>query len=81
VPGSVYAGHRFLDVFIHGWDLAVATGQGTTLDPGLVTACWDVVTPQLEMLRGSGMFGEDETAAAEGDDPQARLLAALGRRP
>src|SRR5580692_4837016 len=27
VPGSVYAGHRFLDVLIHGWDLAVATGQ------------------------------------------------------
>ena len=26
-PGSVYAGHRFLDVSIHGWDLAVATGQ------------------------------------------------------
>jgi uncharacterized protein (TIGR03086 family) len=25
VPGSVYAGHRFLDVLVHGWDLAVAT--------------------------------------------------------
>ena len=25
VPGSVYAGHRFIDVLIHGWDLAVAT--------------------------------------------------------
>ena len=26
VPGSVYAGHRFLDVLVHGWDLAAATG-------------------------------------------------------
>ncbi len=33
VPGSVYAGHRFIDVLIHGWDLATATGQDATLDP------------------------------------------------
>src|SRR5438876_6152265 len=43
VPGSVYAGHRFLDVFIHGWDLADATGQDTTLDPGLMEACREVI--------------------------------------
>ena len=34
VPGSVYAGHRFLDVLIHGWDLAKATGQETDARPG-----------------------------------------------
>jgi uncharacterized protein (TIGR03086 family) len=39
VPGSVYAGHRFIDVLIHAWDLAVATGQDTTLDIDLVEAC------------------------------------------
>src|SRR5476651_2023662 len=38
VPGSVYCGHRVLDVVIHGWDLAKATGQDTTLDPELVDA-------------------------------------------
>src|SRR5579883_3207448 len=27
VPGVVYAGHRFVDALIHGWDLAVATEQ------------------------------------------------------
>src|SRR3954469_10528786 len=47
VPGSVYAGHRFMDVLVHGWDLATATGQPTDLDPQLVAACWDVVRPQL----------------------------------
>ena len=31
VPGSVYAGHRFIDVLIHGWDLAKATGQDATI--------------------------------------------------
>src|SRR5664279_760261 len=41
VPGSVYAGHRFIDVLVHGWDLAAATGQATDLDPQLVEACWE----------------------------------------
>ncbi len=50
VPGSVYCGHRFLDVLVHGWDVAVSTGQDTTLDPELVDACLEVVEPQLEML-------------------------------
>jgi uncharacterized protein (TIGR03086 family) len=78
VPGSVYCGHRFLDVLIHGWDVARSTGQDTALDPELVDACWVVVEPQRDMLAGSGMFGSEVTAAA-GADPQTRLLAALGR--
>jgi uncharacterized protein (TIGR03086 family) len=77
VPGSVYAGHRFIDVFIHGWDLAYATGQDTTLDPGLVDACWEVVRPQLAVLQGSGMFGVE--ADHPDTTPQSSLLAALGR--
>ena len=45
-PGAVYAGHRFLDVLVHGWDLAVASGQDARLDPVLVGACRDLVAPQ-----------------------------------
>jgi uncharacterized protein (TIGR03086 family) len=78
VPGSVYAGHRFLDVLIHGWDLASATGQSTDLDPDLVEACWEVVRPQLSLLQGSGMFGVASDDPGEGNS-QASLLAALGR--
>jgi uncharacterized protein (TIGR03086 family) len=78
VPGSVYAGHRFIEVFIHGWDLAVATGQDTTLDPVLVEACHGVVEPQAALVRASGAFGEHiEPPAAS--DAQTRLLATLGR--
>jgi uncharacterized protein (TIGR03086 family) len=79
VPGSVYAGHRFLDVFIHGWDIAVATGQDTTLDAGLVDACMDVVQPQAALLQGSGMFGMGVTASPAAP-AQSRLLAMLGRK-
>ncbi|MEA2462147.1 MAG: hypothetical protein QOH90_2324 [Actinomycetota bacterium] len=78
VPGSVYAGHRFIDVLIHGWDLAVATGQDATLDPALVEACWAEVEPQADLLRGSGMFGTTPDLSPA-MDAQSRLLAVLGR--
>lgn len=78
VPGSVYCGHRFMDVLVHGWDVAASTGQDTTLDPELVDACWAVVEPQLEQLVGTGAFGTDHEIP-EDASPQTRLLAALGR--
>ncbi len=78
VPGSVYAGHRFVDVLIHGWDVAVATAQPPTLAADLVAACWDVINPQLAQLRASGMFGS-ETKRPGSVDPQTRLLETLGR--
>ncbi len=79
VPGSVYAGHRFIDVLIHGWDLAVATGQDTTIDADLVDACLAVVEPQADLLRASGSFGQRVDIPADAD-PQTRLLALLGRQ-
>lgn len=78
VPGSVYAGHRFIDVFIHGWDLATATGQDTALDAQLMEACRQIIEPQLELFRAVGAL-----AAALPVPPQAtaqtRFLALLGR--
>ena len=78
VPGSVYAGHRFFDVFIHGWDLAVATGQDTTLDAGLIRACQEIIEPQLEAFRGAGALA-GPLLVPPGADAQARFLAMLGR--
>jgi uncharacterized protein (TIGR03086 family) len=82
VPGSVYAGHRLIDVFVHGWDLATATGQSADLDPQLVAACWEVTRPQLALLQGSGAFGADFVPADDiGEETQSSLLAAFGRKP
>lgn len=79
VPGAVYCGHRFVDVLIHGWDVARSTGQDDVMPPDLVEACWEVLGPQLGLLAGSGMFDVD-VVAPEGADRQTALLAALGRR-
>src|SRR5215471_10716296 len=79
VPGSVYAGHRLLDVFVHGWDLAVATGQDTHLDPVLMESCREVIEPQLEAFRAAGAF-DAEVPVRPGATAQERFLAMLGRR-
>jgi len=78
VPGSVYAGHRFLDVLVHGWDLAVATGQDYALDPHLMEACRQIIEPQLEAFRSAGALGP-EVAVPAGASAQTRFLALLGR--
>jgi uncharacterized protein (TIGR03086 family) len=74
----VYAGHRFFDVFIHGWDLAAATGQDTTLDPTLMEACREVIEPQMELFREAGALG-DVLPVGPAATAQTRFLAALGR--
>ena len=79
VPAEVYAGHRFMDVLIHGWDLAEATGQDATLDPELVDACFEVVNPQIDLLKASGMFGSPVDVPPDADN-QTKLLALLGRQ-
>ena len=78
VPGSVYAGHRFLDVLVHGWDLAAATGQDDTLDPELMEPCRQVIEPQLGAFRSAGALGP-EVAVPAGASAQTRFLALLGR--
>ena len=62
-------------------DIDAAIDQAASrhnVDPNLVEACWEVVAPQADMLRASGMFGEDLLVPA-GAGAQTRLLAFIGR--
>ena len=78
VPGSVYAGHRVLDVLVHGWALAVATGPPDALVPKLMQACLQIIEPQLEAFRDAGALGPEVTVPADASE-QTRFLALLGR--
>lgn len=79
VPGSLYAAERFVDVLIHAWDIATATGQAANLDDDLVSRCYDVVEPRRDAIRERDDFGPE--VPVEDDAPtQVRLLALLGRR-
>jgi uncharacterized protein (TIGR03086 family) len=71
----------FMDVLIHTWDLARATGQDDTLDPDLVDACATMFLPDMpERGRAAGIVGPAVEVGADAS-PQDRLLAAMGRRP
>jgi uncharacterized protein (TIGR03086 family) len=78
-PGAEYASQLFLDTLIHGWDVAIASGQDATLDTDLVQACLPIARRITDEWRSTGMFGED-LAAGQTVSPQAELLGLLGRR-
>lgn len=81
-PAEEYACQLAADHIIHGWDLAVATGGDTTIDPELVEACAAWFAEREDLYRSAGVIGDRPTTgdAAPGD-PQARLLVAFGRDP
>jgi uncharacterized protein (TIGR03086 family) len=79
------------DLVIHGWDLARAVGQDTTMDPRDVEAMWQAARaiPEdvMEKYRTPGAFGPGITVygplvQVDDDAPlQDQLLGLLGRDP
>lgn len=69
-----------LDLLIHGWDIARATGQNETLPEEEVTRVSAFVDSLGDNLRMGGVCGP---AVPVRDDASAqdKLLASLGRRP
>lgn len=77
-PGRVYARQRFIDVLIHGWDIATATGQDTRLPEEPVAECLSYLEAKPEVRKVWGFATVDPPATG---GPQERLLALTGRRP
>ena len=67
-----------LDVIVHTWDLAQASGQQVVLPPDLVHACFEWAKRQEKHLRDRGLVGPAQPAPADADE-QTRLMAFLGR--
>jgi uncharacterized protein (TIGR03086 family) len=68
------------DTLIHTWDLARATGQDETLDPGAVAKALESLTPLDEAIRRPGGFGP-KIVPAPGADAQTLFLNFCGRAP
>jgi uncharacterized protein (TIGR03086 family) len=80
VPGETFARFVVLDGLVHGWDLAVATGQAYDPPDELVSAAAAFARQTLDPLR------DGQTFAAAVDPPRdatpiERLAAYTGRRP
>ncbi len=69
-----------VDIFMHTWDLARATGQVDTLDPGLCAELLAGMEPIDELLRSSGQYGP-RVEVPEDAPVQDRMLAFIGRDP
>jgi uncharacterized protein (TIGR03086 family) len=80
MPGPALAGFTTLDILVHGWDLATATGQPADLD-GRLTAhvlgfAGQATTPDTRAPR----IGPPLTVAP-GAPVTHQLVAFLGRTP
>jgi uncharacterized protein (TIGR03086 family) len=75
-PKEEYATQLAADNLVHGWDLAVATGGDTRMDPHLVHAIAAWFDDREEMYRSGGAISARRTLT--GDD-QHDLLARFGR--
>jgi uncharacterized protein (TIGR03086 family) len=83
-PGAVVLGMAATEQFTHGWDLALATGQPTCLDPelaaGLLGQARLAITDAYRGPEGEALFGPVRQAPA-GAGPADQLAAFLGRGP
>jgi uncharacterized protein (TIGR03086 family) len=68
------------DQLLHGWDLAKATGQGTTMPDGLAEAAYGTVHGLFTEEQRKGVF-KPAVAVADDASAQDRLLAYTGRQP
>ncbi|MFG1951997.1 TIGR03086 family metal-binding protein [Micromonospora sp. NPDC048830] len=83
-PGGQAVGFHLLDYLVHGWDLAVATGQPFSFDEDVLAAVRDIAARDVphgpRRHRPGATFAPPLPAGAEASQAQ-RLLAFLGRDP
>jgi uncharacterized protein (TIGR03086 family) len=68
------------DQLLHGWDLARATGQETTMPDGAAEATFGMLHGRLTDEQREGAF-KPEVPVAPSASPQDRLLGFTGRDP
>ncbi|HEX9999801.1 MAG TPA: TIGR03086 family metal-binding protein [Actinoplanes sp.] len=79
LPQETVGQMALLDLTVHGWDLARATGQPYTPDPAAVATLHPMAERMGPQARSMGVFGAPVEVAADADDFD-RLLAVTGRR-
>lgn len=79
VPGETFARFVVLDGLVHGWDMAVATGQDYEPPAELVAAVDAFARGAVDPLRDGTTFGAAVTPADDAT-PIERLAAYTGRR-
>lgn len=80
MPAAALVTFQAQDVFVHGWDIAHATGQRPAFDPPFVEIMLGLhhqtITPDLRAAFFAPAVAVDDNAA-----PLEQLVAFLGRQP
>jgi uncharacterized protein (TIGR03086 family) len=80
MPGAVLGGFTTVDILVHGWDLAIATGQDAGLDDQLATEvlafAHQTITDDTRAPRIGPAIPIDASAS-----PTDQLVGFLGRKP
>ncbi|SES19634.1 TIGR03086 family metal-binding protein [Actinokineospora terrae] len=79
-PALEYRRQMILDLAVHGWDLATATGHVALIGDDLASALLAEFTDQVDQWRDAGIFGAP-VPVPDTADPPTRLVALLGRDP
>jgi len=82
-PGAAFMGLATTDTFVHGWDLAKATGQDTNLDPEFAQVVLEGakanIQPEFRGPDTKAPFGPECDAPPDAS-PADQLAAFLGRK-
>jgi uncharacterized protein (TIGR03086 family) len=79
-PAATIGGMVVIELCVHAWDLASATGQTLALDDDLLAYLHEEVTAGAEMGRQYGVYGP-EIAVPAGASTLDRVLGLTGRDP
>ena len=73
-------GIAFSDMLLHGWDVARATEQDSTMPAGVAEAAYEMIHGRFTDEQRKGVF-KPEIQVTDDASPQDRLLAYTGRTP
>lgn len=79
-PAAMAGSIALVDVVVHGWDFARATGQDFVVEPEVADAVLDIVRGMAEQGRKMGAFGP-EVPVPDTAPPLDRALGLVGRDP
>jgi uncharacterized protein (TIGR03086 family) len=80
LPAAMIGGMVVVDLVVHGWDLAVATGQRGEWDADVLAFTWREVAKTAQQGRDMGVYGP-EVGIPDTATPLDRILGMTGRDP
>ena len=81
IPAQQAVAVHFVDILVHGWDLAVATGQDPALPDDLAEAALAVVALYPPDVWGTPQFFAEKIASSADEPAYVRLVKLVSREP